>query len=59
MRIEHETTVDGRRIEVLVPETADDLAELQRLERSGGVDDRLSFGDEPPRRKRRRQRTRR
>jgi hypothetical protein len=58
MRPEQVRTVDGKTIEVLVPQTEADIEELRRRQQQGEeFDDRFSFGDyheRPPRRRRRR-----
>jgi hypothetical protein len=63
MRVDRQELVGGGTIDVLVPENAADLAELDRLERAGELDSRLSFADgddddPPPRRRRRSRRSR-
>jgi hypothetical protein len=55
MRREQIPTVDGGTVEVLVPETPADVEALRRRQEQGEeIDDRLSFGDDRPRRQRRR-----
>jgi hypothetical protein len=53
MRRERLRTTDGGTIEVLVPETEADVEALRRRQEHGEeIDDRLSFGDDRPRRRR-------
>ena len=57
MRREQVPTVDGGTVELLVPETPADVEVLRRRQEQGeAIDDRLSFGDDRPRRQRRRRR---
>lgn len=39
------TTVGGREVIRLIPETEDDIEELRRLDRAGLLDSHASFGD--------------
>jgi hypothetical protein len=55
VRRERLRTTDGDWIEALVPETPADVEALRRRQEQGEeIDDRLSFGDDRPRRQRRR-----
>lgn len=47
MRREALTTMDGKRVVRLIPETEADLRELERMARRGELDDRTSFADDP------------
>lgn len=47
MREEREVDADGNEIIFLVPETEDDVKELERRINAGEVDQRDSFADDP------------
>jgi hypothetical protein len=45
MKRRYEQTTEGGWVEVLIPETAEDLAEIERRTLRGEVDASASFGD--------------